>query len=340
MKKQLIVESEFLDNLFLTQETNDVRSDLYHFITQDFSDYHLICDFEGEIDFQVAMEENPIWEIMLDKFNTIEYQSSLKIDKICRDTNKFSHSLFFLDRDSSTTNNFTEKYGFIFLNNKDIEKRWAKFAETRKGVHFKVTKSKLIPDDQKLDCWSKLDKYCSPLNSLIIFDKYILNDSSNQKMSKNLLPFLKMLLSNKKTIQPIDITIITELKRNCNIKERHSVIERYLKNCGINSFNLNIAIHYKGFYPKSLEGIHSRFILTNYFHFKCDASFNFFKNNGSINNDADMRINFILSENNEFFFKKELHDIKQYLDKIKNDSHPSPEYKIMYYPDKQNSLLV
>lgn len=82
MKKHLIVESDFLDTLFLTQDENKTRSDLYSFIIQDFSGYDLICDFSNYEEYKSAMEENPIWEIMLDKFNNIEYTPEIDIEPI------------------------------------------------------------------------------------------------------------------------------------------------------------------------------------------------------------------------------------------------------------------
>lgn len=341
MKKHLIVESDFLDTLFLTQDENKTRSDLYSFIIQDFSGYDLICDFSNYEEYKSAMEENPIWEIMLDKFNNIEYTPEIDIEPICREFEKFSHSIFLLEGESDKPTTLMDEFGLLFINEKNLDKVWSKFAELRKGVQLKITKSPIIPEDLRLDCWSKLEKFNSPINGIIIFDKFLLDDKSDQKMESNILPFLTHLLKERKPAKPIDITIITELRANQDIKTKHNRITDYLQKQKITYFKLAIIKHSKMFYPRNFEGLHSRFILTNYYHFKCDDSFNFFKKNGNVNNDADLRINFTLNSQNDSFFKKELQDIKVYLSKIQNNpSHPSSEYKEMFFPDKENSLLV
>jgi hypothetical protein len=341
MKKHLIVESEFLDNLFITQEDNKIRADLYNFITQDFSNYELICDFEDFEEYKAAMIENPVWEIMLDRFNTVEYNENVEIESICKNPEKYSHSIFLLDDNAKDIDQLTDKFGLIFINEERLENIWSGFADLRKGVQLKVTKSNIIPEEYKLDCWSKIEKFSTPLNSVIIFDRYILDDKTNQKMDHNILPFLEYLIKDRNPSKPIDITIITELNAICNIQEKHRQITEYLNKKDISYFNLNIVKHAKMFYPRDFEGLHSRFILTNYFHFKCDDSFNFFKRNGKVNNDADLRINFNLNEKNDSFFKKELIDVKTYFEKIENNSsQPVPECREMFYPSKTNPLLV
>jgi hypothetical protein len=341
MRKVLIMDNQFIDDLFLTQDDNDTRKDLFEFLINDYSGYHLICNFKNEIEYQKALNENPIWEIIIDKFDTIDYKGIIDIEAEC-ESKKNIHGLFLLDITEEKCITLTDKFGHLIISNNTIEKNWNNITSLRKGVRFKVTKSNEIPHNQKMDNWSKMIDYYNPINSLVIFDKYVLNDVSNQKMTKNILPFLELLLVDKKSVSPIDLTIITEPKENsyCIIK-RYDFIKNHLNSKGITNFNLNIVKHYKVFYPKDFEGLHSRFILTNYFHFKCDDSFNFFKNNGKVNNDADIRISFNLNKDDDCFFKKELQDLKIYLSKIDNNPEsPKNSHKLMFYPNKENLLFA
>ena len=340
MRKVLIVENEFIEDLFLTQDENELRKDLYEFLNTDYSGYHLICNFKNQIEYEKALNENPIWEIIIDKFETIEYKEAIKIELECKSKNNI-HSLFLLNISKEDCESLTSKFGHLIISNNNLEEKWATFYSLRKGVQYKVTKSELIPDSIKMDNWTKMNQFYNPINSVIIFDKYVLNDSSNQKMVKNLFPLLELILVDKKNILPVKITIITEPKEfGYCIKDRHKSIIEYLKTKGITNFNLNIIKHYKEFYPRDFEGLHSRFILTNYFHFKSDDSFNYFKNNGKINNDADIRISFNLNKNNDCFYKKELNDLRKYLSKINNNADaPKEKHKLMFYPNKENLLI-
>ena len=340
MRKVLIVENEFIEDLFLTQDENELRKDLYEFLNNDYSGYHLICNFKSQIEYEQALNENPIWEIILDKFETIEYKDTLKIELECK-SQKNIHSLFLLNISKEECESLTSKFGHLIISNTNLEEKWSTFLSLRKGIQYKVTKSELIPDNIKMDNWKKMNQFYNPINSIIIFDKYVLNDSSNQKMVKNLLPLLELILENKKNISPIDITIIAEPKEfGYCIKERYNFIKKHLEEKSITNFNLNIIKHYKEFYPRDFEGLHSRFILTNYFHFKSDDSFNYFKNNGKVNNDADIRISFNLNKNNDCFYKKELNDLKMYLSKINNNiDAPQEKHKLMFYPHKENLLI-
>ena len=80
MRKVLIMDNQFIDDLFLTQDDNDTRKDLFEFLINDYSGYHLICNFKNEIEYQKALNENPIWEIIIDKFDTIDYKGIIDID--------------------------------------------------------------------------------------------------------------------------------------------------------------------------------------------------------------------------------------------------------------------
>lgn len=338
----LIVQNEFLEDLFLLSNNNNNEIDSFiKFIQHELYGYRLICDFEKIEEYIKASEENPIWELIADKTSSISFNKNLKED--LKNSNFYNsigeHNIVLTTNSKNDVERLMTETGYAFFSIDNIDSEWPKFRSCRNGLQFKITNDNIIPTDARLDCWSKLSKYSTPLNSIVIFDKFIMKDKSNQKMKDNLYPFLELLTKQNKTTKPIQITIISEFDNDC-IKEKHKGVIDYLKSKGIDNIALNIIKHHKAFYPADFEGLHSRFVLTNYFHYKCDDSFNFFKSNGKINNDADLRINFNLVKKNQHFFQKEVKDLKYYISKIKNDQNcPLPQYRLMYYPDNQNYLL-
>jgi hypothetical protein len=340
MRKYLIAEKDFVENLFISQNNSKAHEDLYSFIIHDYSGYQLLCDFRDLDEYKSAMEENPIWELLIDKFEHIYYSDSINPECIC-DDHSISHGIFLIN-DNKKCKAWREKYELLFITFPEIELIWGEFKDIRKGFQLKVTKSNIIPEENKLDNWSKIRSFWNPMKDLVIFDKYILVDKSNQRLKDNLFPLLENILAGKSSIFPYNITIITEKTKSDNfcIKQRHQAIVDYLALKGITNFKLNIVKHSKAIYPLGFEGLHSRFILSNYFHFKCDDSLNFFKSNGKINNDADVRVNFVLNDLESRFFTKELNDVKTYLEKVENNpDHPEIDRQLMFYPDKSNRIL-
>ena len=341
MRKYLIAEKDFVENLFICQNNSSAHEDLYSFILNDYSGYQLFCDFHDMEEYQMAMKDNPIWELILDKFECIHYADSIKPDAICNN-HSISHGIFLVNADDEECKEWQNKYELIFVPFSGIELVWNDYKEIRKGFQLKVTKSPIIPDRNKLDHWSKIRTFFKPMKDVVIFDKYILGDKSNQKLVDNIFPLLENIMANRLSSFPYNITIITEKSQYDNfcIKQRHQAICEYLNSKSITNYNLNIIKYKKDLGSGSIEGLHSRFILSNYFHLKCDDSLNFFKSNGQINNDADVRVNFVLNDLQSKFFFKELKDIKTYLEKVENNpNHPDADRKLMFYPDKKNRIL-
>ena len=78
MVTTMILENEFIEELFLTQSDNNIIKDFYDFILSDLTGYNLICDFNDSDEYEKAVIENPIWELILDKIDNIDFNSSLK----------------------------------------------------------------------------------------------------------------------------------------------------------------------------------------------------------------------------------------------------------------------
>lgn len=337
----LIIQNEFINDLFLLSSQSDEIDSFIKFLRKDLPKYEVICDFSKIEEYIKASEENPIWEMIADKINSISYNDNLDNDikNLSYNSSIGQHNIFMVNTNKQETEKLSQQTGYAFFCIDNVSTEWPKFKSCKNGIQFKITNDPIIPNDVRLDSWSKLLQFSTPINSIIIFDKYLMVDKTNQKLKDNLYPFLEILTSNNKTIRPLQITIISEFGNDC-IKSKHQGIIDYLNSKNISNIEINIIKHHKGFYPSNFEGLHSRFILTNYFHYKCDDSFNFFKSNGNVNNDADLRINLNIVKKNQHFYQKEVNDLKAYLAKIKNDpTYPSPEYREMFYPSNTNPLL-
>ncbi len=338
----LITSREFIDSLFVTCDSNEEEKDLSSFIQHDFFGYKLICDFQNIDEYEIALKDNPIWELLMDKYDNIEFNPSIKVDVMHDEfyKNLDEQNIILLPLEENVCENLTLERGFIYVPLLNIEKHWKKIRIARNNVKFKVTNDQIIPEPVRLNCWSKLLEFVSPITSIIIFDRYILLDESNGKLKDNLFKLLKMLCSNKKLKRPLDLMIISEFNNDDDLIKAYEKVNSFLHSSNLKHVNLNIVKHHKSNYPKDFEGLHYRTVFTNYFKFKCDDSFNFFKSNGKVNNDADLSITFNLDSKERPFFEKEIKDLKKYISKLKNiDPKVKLANKIYFHKHKNNYLL-
>lgn len=339
----LILQKNFIEDLYIVSNDCPEYSSFESFLKEDLFGYELICDFNSIEEYELASKENPILELMMDKLISIEYNVDLE-DEF--DNDEFyekigQHSIFLTKKSKEECDLLVNKRGSLFFSVDNISIKWNKYRNTMHPLIMKVTKDLDFPDEQKLNSWSKIDDFCFPISNVIIFDKYILGNKTNQKLEDNLFPILIQILKRNPVVNPIQISIICEFTRDSNIKERHKLVEAFLKSQNISNFKINLFHHDSSFYPREFEGLHSRIIMTNYFQLRCDDSLNFFKRDGNVNHNTDVTIRFNLAKKNRSFFHKDLKDICTYISKIKNEPNcPNDLLKIMYYPDKCNPLFI
>jgi hypothetical protein len=331
-----IIQKDVIDELFIRE---DEYSEFINFIKNDFFGYTLICDFKSPEEYFTHSNENPLLEIISDKIRNIIYNTNLENDLLNDNIfkNLGERNIFLTNLTENECEKLNSKFGYIFMNIENLNQVWNLFTETSNGKNYKVTSERNVPDKYRMDNWNKLKIYFKNTKSIIIFDRYILGDKTNQKIVDNLFPLLDVICENS-TTKTKKLSIITEFTKD-DISQKYSIIETYIK---LKKYNIEINLinHCKSFYPRNFEGLHSRLILTNYLHFMCLDSFNFFKSNGQINNVADLFINFNLCEKFKFSYEKDLNDIKLYISKIVNNpEHPSESNKIMFLKNKNNPLL-
>ena len=331
----LVLQKEVLDDLFVRE---DEFQPFIKFLKKNFRNYNLIINHNDSVELQQHSEENPIIELLLDKLLSITYlfdlDDVLSTDRIGNYCDQ--RTLILCNLNDADCNLKWEKSGLLYFNLNNLNK-WDLFNDIIYSKSLKVSCDSNIPNEYKFVKWSNITKFLKFCNSVIIFDKYIFCDKSNQKIQDNLYLFLENLFQiNNNHIQ---LTIISEFEKD-DILKYHQQTNSYLISKGITNFDLNLIHHTKALYPRNFEGLHSRFILTNYLHILSNDSFNFFKQNGDFNNLADVEIKFNLTTKNSYSFQKDLDSVKKYILKTKNEPNsPNLNLRYTYYKDKNNSLL-
>jgi len=81
MKKQVILDKDFIDDLFITINRDDeIQNDFYCFL-KDIRDYELIMNYPSQEDFEKAMKENPMLRLLVEtKVPKLIFNSKLAND--------------------------------------------------------------------------------------------------------------------------------------------------------------------------------------------------------------------------------------------------------------------
>lgn len=334
MNTTFILQKDVVDDLFIRE---DEFKNFIKFIKKNFCNYTLITDFTDETEFRTRAAENPILEILLDKFSKIKYVIDLKSQfengKILELSSK--RSIVLSNIDDTGCQNYLNNHGLLFFNLSNLNK-WDFYNEVIFSKSIKVTRDVNYPINLKFTAFTDFTKYLKYCKTVIIFDKYLFGNKTNQRITKNLYKMIEeILLVNKK----MEIMIISEFKED-EISIAYDSILDHLKIKGFNEFRLNLIHHSKAMYPRKFEGLHSRFILSNYIHIRSNDSFNFFKDNGEINNLVDIDIKFNLTTENSYSYRTDLDAVKTYVDKIKNEPNcGNKSLRITFYKDKMNYLM-
>jgi len=334
MDATFVLQKGILDELYIRE---DEFKNFLEFIKKYFRDYTLITDFNNEREFILFSEENPLLELLLDKFNQIQFVSDLSNILENKDLLKLSskRTIVLSMLSDKICNDYLSSHGILFFN-LSLLKNWELYSDIILSKSLKVTKDNAIPPKMRFvsfKCISRFFKHC---DSIVLFDKYVFSNKSNQLLINNLYVFIESILELNEII---DIMIISEFKGN-DITKQYYELKKYLDQKGYSKYNLNLVHHCKAFYPRNFEGLHSRFILSNYIHVRSNDSFNFFKENGDFNNLADIDIKFSLTRDNSHSYFKDLQAIREYISRVKNEPKcPKDELKITFYKNKLSALI-
>lgn len=337
----LATTKEFIDTFFINSDKDEYHTDLFQFFQKEIFNVQLVCDFNSADEFVLALSDNPYWELMMDKYDKIIFNPRLDEELTANSfyDNLNEENIFFTSLSIEQCRELQQTRGYIYISSEDISKSWQPIKHIRDHSLLKVTNHPKFPSVLKFDSWDKIDDFLLPLTSLVIFDRYIFSDSGNQRLVDNLFKLLEKVCANV-LLRPLNLTIISEFENDNQLISSYNKVEDFFSQKGISNICFNIVKHDKSKYPSDFEGLHSRLILTNNLRFKCEDSFNFFKRNGKVNNDADIHVSLHMCHSRKCFYEKELSDIKRYVSRLHN--HP-PETllanKIFYHPNKSNYLF-
>ncbi|MBP6872886.1 MAG: hypothetical protein KBC43_12825 [Bacteroidales bacterium] len=305
-----------MDN-FITiyNNENPEHVDLRRFL-KTIRNFELVIDVSDLDELFSVIKSNPLLEELIDSkpphviFDK-EILIKINIDSFLSSQPPFT--LFFSDGQNVYSRTF--RFGFETISTENLGDRWHCYRADRDDRNRKVTLKDNVPDNLKFDNWSVLKSFTHPVQSILIFDKYILSDKSTTRIIDNLIPLIKNLIYNGSVNKTVDITIISE---STDLKKDFEKIKKMLTAEIKIPFILNLVKHHKSFYPRHFEGLHFRRVFTNYCCIKPDDSLNFFKPDGKVNNTADITILFSLHELNWTMICSDLQDIKEYITKVES----------------------
>lgn len=193
----------------------------------------------------------------------------------CLEKNPFS--VFLLDDCNRPLGVLRKETGLLFLRHDDLDDRWSSlFQADAIDLHGSGSSFK----------WEDLSQHARPLNSILIVDKYAYHQLASQsKFTQNLGALLAALLPAHTPAHPIHIAIFTGLQKAINDEGRQiSDLFETARNFLDNRFDhLDIQLRLLGFDEDQHE---DRFLFTNYGFFFSGDSFEYFREDGTLQKDT------------------------------------------------------
>jgi hypothetical protein len=307
---EIVIDKGFLQSFFTfnsSERHKPIYDDFVQFIRKLEPGFTLVSNFSSLSELFEQATINPLLEIIIEKAPKLEliedFEQALKQQDYYENSCSLKLCLVeFSSKDCSTLEN---TFGYSFISGESMAYKWKSYFSKREDLERIISPDTEIDADKRFDSWKTLEQYKHPLNSVVIVDKYILSDKSNQPIDKNLKPLLINLLPKKKTAMQIDITIIAEQEERNQRKEPLKFkaifddLEAFLnREFPENRINLSIVKFSKDLLhklPKEGFRIHDRRIITNYFCFKTGIGFNLFDKKGRVeDSDSEMDVQFNL----------------------------------------------
>ncbi|TDE13928.1 hypothetical protein [Dyadobacter psychrotolerans] len=257
-------------------------------------------------------------------------------------SNTTGYKLFFLERDD--INDLRRNFGLLYFNSTLLLRDWKYFSAEREDLCLPITNE---PEcSPRFDSWNYLQKFPHPINSIIICDRYILQDK--RSFRSNLFEILKQLRFRNLLKTQIEILIISELanpRQSIDIEDYGNTIKDQLRNFhGIRDIKINLV---KLIVDESNQGKfyreHGRSLITNYWYMNPQNSFNFFKYNNSTG-----ALNLTVEDNMDFrfVFRKDVRNLLKarlriFKDTTDNIEDTQTQKRIYGYPEitKKSRLL-
>ena len=266
---ELYIEKEFLDNFYLEYDEDK--------LTPGQQALSCILKEYGEVDWFIDTEINDAETLEKLKLSNpfIAYRATyappIPVKSIKNHFFKNSRcrqTLIFTDNEEPWHKE-AESTGALCFSSENFQN---KIEGIIKKAHFKID---LSEDFKNWDFFNSVNQI--PFNELLINDNYILTDKSQQLMDKNIIPFFKLLLDNKKDSE-IKCHIFTKDLNPTQPKGDDQIWEAVEKrhkklNSGLANFKKKIRIVNNSVQTDHYD-LHDRVLLTNFFSIDSGKGFN------------------------------------------------------------------
>ncbi len=335
---ELIIDRNFLDNFFLSDNKDIYYKDVELFFKK-LNNCKIITNYSSLEEFiQEAEKSNPMLHYFIEtNVPEIEFRVNLSTEVQNKEFYKGGSPLKMLFMESGN-NTMASNFGFSSISTSEISEKWIPYYKGRNEEFniLKTSKDRTLKRHERFEKWEDLKVFIHPIHSIIIADRYLLVDKKNQRKENNLYPLLENLIGENVADSHIDLLIIThELKESLN--KTYDEVDSFLKDkLRLKNYHFSLVID-----PPDKKFEHFRRIYSNYFSIVSENSLNVFKDNGSyLDKNNNITFKFHFNDKNFRFVRKELNDISNWLDKVKNrEKIGFDTEKIYYYPDKTNRLL-
>lgn len=323
---RIFLDKEFVRNFWSVSWNKEVV--LEHFRTQflrNTKDAIIFTNYSSLDEISENDEDTFFLEELFEGVPKMEFNINLADkDVLAEHSNEGGFKMFFIEQDEKLNGQLEKELGYEFVSSYTINEKWERHYRNRS-----VIKTLSLPPDKNdpdiFNDWSDLEFVSeSPNNSILLIDKYILSDKSNNRLKNNLFPLLKSILP-KNAETPLYLTIIAGevLSENSRVpvtieraEKVYRQIHSFLAQYKYPKVFLTIINNDKMFYPGELD-MHDRVIYTNSYYLKSTKGWDLFINGKRkiVNSTVEVFFNF------QRFQMKELRGhfamINEYIRKMK-----------------------
>jgi hypothetical protein len=332
---EVFIDKNFVRNYWNADCNKNINDDFVFNFLRLLNNCKIITNYSSLDEIVENDEDYFLFDELFEGIPKMEFKPKLSSLELYKEYSKSGgYKLFFIEFDLEIQESLERELGYRFISSRSLGAKWGLF------LKFKDIKQSTSNNGANVfkswDDLSFINRF--PTNTILIVDKYILQDGSNNTIKDNIIPLLEKII-------PVDhegelnITILTEKilegerSKINDVSKRAVKVHRKLNSHFADYKNINFSIvnNHKTFYPKQLDNIHDRYIYTNYYTIECQQGFNLFKGKKrkNVNSRVDIYFNFqhFHMEN----LKAHLETLKEYLDKM-NRIEVWKEFK--HYPNK------
>lgn len=253
-------------------------------------------------------------------------------------TENYPFRFFFTHENKETCTTLAQRFGFMYFTLSELANQWETFYSLRPDAKMVVTPSPNQPN--RFDSWERLREFTHPLNSILIFDHYILQDKTNRqgqlirKKEDNLFQLLQNIIVPSSLEIPISIIIFAEKAKfhrwnlSTNSLQTSNTIQliyedilaelnRLFQDRNV-SFNFSIVeydvtTHQTVFDNPNYNKIHDRYLITNYFCIESSGGFGLLKPSSDALLTTKITFDFHFHSLNTNYITFVLNNIKSYI---------------------------